>query len=1181
VRDDVRVGGRWSGWSWWARVGWGLLGWTLVVACVALPVWALTAGDVNEVARWATILALPMTALGLMLVLTDRTRNRTRDAADMTQEQVGLARERWPSPVEPRRPWMAPPVDRMVPRPELGDQLIAALTAPGAAEVGLTTGLAGAGGFGKTTLAAWVCHQPEIRHRYPGGLLWVTVGQEIHGADLAEKINDLAFALCGHRPTISDPDAAGAELGRLLDERESVLLVVDDVWDDRQLRPCRFGGRSCTRLVTTRIPGLLPAAGTRIRVDAMSAEQARALVTDGVTGLPVAMAEQLAEVAGRWPVLLNLINGLLRRRIDTGQPPSEAAEEIVRRLTIEGPTALDPARPADRTRAVAATVEASLTLLDPADQDRYLDLAIFPEDIDIPHNVLQLLWPGTAVEKLCDELSGLGLVADYRQDAPGPRLVLHDVIRAYLRTRRSTNEQTHAHRRLTTAASGLLPHHDDPDGSPKPWWTLPPDASYLWRHLPHHLTHAGEQDELAALVCDLRWVETKTQRLGSVIGAIADLELVHTTPTADKLRWVLEQNAPLLSPIDPPNALGATLASRIHNVPGLETVLDRYRSTLPRPRLEPAWPLPDQPDTTQPRPAKHTGTITSCAFSPDGSLLATSSDDGTARLWQATDGTERAVLTGHAGGVWDCAFSPDGTLLATVSDDHTARLWNLPDGRLHTVLSGHTDWVQRCAFSPDGALLATASSDHTARLWRITDGNEHAILAAHTSEVTDCAFSPDGTQLATSSDDGTARLWHVTDGTQHNVLTGHLCGVKSCAFSPDGTLLATAGDDGTIRLWQMPGGTERIVLTGHAGPVWVCVFSPDGTLLATAGDDGTIRLWCVESRTLQTVLTGHWAWVRGCAFSPDGALLATTGHDQTLRLWQVHDDAVRTVLIDRPQWVNGCAFSPDGTLLATTSRDQTVRLWNVPDGTPLAVLIGHTSWTNRCAFSPDGTLLATTSRDQTVRLWNVPDGTPQAVLTGHTDGVKNCAFSPDGTLLVTTSHDHTARLWRMSDGTTHAVLTGHTGEFGGCAFSPDGTLLTTTSGDRTARLWQVPDGVERTVLVGHTEAVTGCAFSPDGRLLATVSDDRTIRLWRVPDGAPQATLYGHASWIEACAFSPDGALLATAGRDRMLRLWHVATGRCHCALRVASAHTGIAWHPSGRLLCAVGGAGIYLLTYTP
>jgi hypothetical protein len=144
LRNDVRMGwrGRWSAWSWRALVGWGLLGWALVVACVALPVWALTAGDLNEVAGWANILALPVTALGLMLVLADRT--RTRDAAG----NMGTG----------RRPWMAPPLGRMVERPELGGLLLEALIAPTPTEVGLTTALQGAGGFGKSRLATWVCH---------------------------------------------------------------------------------------------------------------------------------------------------------------------------------------------------------------------------------------------------------------------------------------------------------------------------------------------------------------------------------------------------------------------------------------------------------------------------------------------------------------------------------------------------------------------------------------------------------------------------------------------------------------------------------------------------------------------------------------------------------------------------------------------------------------------------------------------------------------------------------------------------------------------------------------------------------------------------------------------------------------------------------------------------------------
>lgn len=124
---------------------------------------------------------------------------------------------------------------------------------------------------------------------------------------------------------------------------------------------------------------------------------------------------------------------------------------------------------------------------------------------------------------------------------------------------------------------------------------------------------------------------------------------------------MVEHDAPLLNPIDPPEAFGATLASRLHNIPGLESVLDRYRPTLPRPRLEPAWPLPDRPETTQPR-------------------HATSSEDGTIRLWQVINGTQHDVLADHPHGVRGCAFSPDGTRIATAGSDQKLRLWQVPDG---------------------------------------------------------------------------------------------------------------------------------------------------------------------------------------------------------------------------------------------------------------------------------------------------------------------------------------------------------------------------------------------------------------------------------------------------------------------------------------------------------------------
>ncbi|MFE7365911.1 WD40 repeat domain-containing protein, partial [[Kitasatospora] papulosa] len=71
--------------------------------------------------------------------------------------------------------------------------------------------------------------------------------------------------------------------------------------------------------------------------------------------------------------------------------------------------------------------------------------------------------------------------------------------------------------------------------------------------------------------------------------------------------------------------------------------------------------------------------VTAVAFSPDGTLLATGSNDQTARLWDtATRTPVGPPLTSHSGRVKAVAFSPDGSILATGSRDGTVQLWVVP-----------------------------------------------------------------------------------------------------------------------------------------------------------------------------------------------------------------------------------------------------------------------------------------------------------------------------------------------------------------------------------------------------------------------------------------------------------------------------------------------------------------------
>jgi WD40 repeat protein len=632
------------------------------------------------------------------------------------------------------------------------------------------------------------------------------------------------------------------------------------------------------------------------------------------------------------------------------------------------------------------------------------------------------------------------------------------------------------------------------------------------------------------------------------------------------------------------------------------------------------------------------------------------------------DPAER-VLSGHERPVVAVVFSTDGTRLATTSRDKTARVWDAQTGQALAVLRGHEDGVAAADFSPDGRRLVTFSpGDGTARIWEVGTGQEAAVLRPPPAQQrwrsygeTFCSarFSPDARQIliaSGSSPDTAAQLWDAESGKKRAVLRGHTGPVGAACFSPDGRRVLTASLDGTARLWDAVTGKELRVLAGHAGGVFNAAFSPDGRRVLTTGDGRAWAfdvkpngggpsareaaekvagfLWDADTGERLKDLTwpapGDHSSVRTAAFSADGHRIVTAGVVGSAggswacfpALWDAAGGKALFSLHDQNKYLahrdaRSAVFSPDGSRVliaygmdgrADNPYQRQARLWDAATGKEVAVLAGHADSVLAAAFSPDGRRIATASADGTARLWAAATGEDLARQRGRWSGVRDAALSPDGRRLLTIDQTlgpepQTASVWDVTTGRELTRLAGNKQPLTAIGFSPNGRHVVTGSEDRTARVWDAATGRQLLVLEGHTGRVTDVTFSPDGRRLATASDDGTARLWDAdtgkqlfllekvlpPDAGPGLSKAGanRRVLLVSAAFSPDGRRLITSGKSRSIAapiqdvnvlgyVWDTTTGTELFPLRLRIprltylGYTDAVWSPDGEYLLYYG-----------
>lgn len=592
---------------------------------------------------------------------------------------------------------------------------------------------------------------------------------------------------------------------------------------------------------------------------------------------------------------------------------------------------------------------------------------------------------------------------------------------------------------------------------------------------------------------------------------------------------------------------------------------------------------------------------------------------------------ETALQRGHTRAINSLAFSREGKLLVSGSDDHTLRLWEVETGRELRTFNGHKDNVNKVLFHPNGKWIISGSSDHEIKFWEIETGKLVKSYTLPEYTIISLAIDPTGTYLAAGSYGDSVKVYNTTTdslvyrlkgdrslpnyvdidskgnyllighdnrrATLHDLKTGKLiyeykeeggfCGgcPTQVHFRGQDVISASHYKGSGLRIRDQSGKTTLLLTDKMEENTLSINLSPDGKQMLTVDEDSVV-VWDVKSgsfvRSLDPTDTDakplyglnrlqprperYTDQFNDAAFSPDGKWIATADNSNLIILWDAATGKRMSTFygyLSVPgqdelnfdpnsywEWYshelisikNKIALSPDGIHAFRSDRGKVVKRWNLLTGKVDQQYAGHEKAVVSFVLNKAGDKLLTAGGDRTAKLFDVATGQLIRNFKGHRDLIYDVAFSHDESKMLTASRDGWVFILDVETGAlvSRILMNPNPNEFTPvfvAKFSPNDLYVFTGVSGGALKLWEIDTGREVKEYIGHTDLITDIEFSADGRTVISTSRDHTIRFWDLFTGIQLKKLTNNTEAVYAASLNETGQQMLTGGADRVLRLW--------------------------------------------